>query len=159
MMHAGASTPDRGTALGFARKLVLSLALAYVLVLQSLLGGLAAGAMASAAVDPGSAVHIICRGASADLPEPTDPAHHTPDCCLLGCPGATGTAMAPGLASVPAPAATFAFAEPASIGTQAAPAASLPSPDRNAPRAKSLVSRIPPVLAARTATGHSGVLP
>lgn len=122
MTRERASTPDRQAALGVARRVVLSLALAYVLVLQSLLGGLATGAFASAALDPSSAAHIICRGASADLPEPADPAQHTPDCCVLGCPGATGAAMAPTLATIPAPSRTVAAAEPTVSVAQSAPA-------------------------------------
>lgn len=124
-MRASASTPDRQAASSIARRVVLAIALAYVLVLQSLFGGLATGAFASAALDPNSDAHIICRGA-VDLPDqPEGPAHHTPDCCVLGCPGATGSAMAPAVATVPAPAATFAFAEPTSAATPAAPTANL----------------------------------
>ncbi|WP_250152540.1 hypothetical protein [Ancylobacter radicis] len=75
-----------------------ALAVAYLLVLQAFIGGIASGAHAAGGLAGGELGQIICRGIQA-APEtpasPADPAHHTPDCCTTGCQMAVGAAAPP----------------------------------------------------------------
>lgn len=67
------------------RRMTMALAIAYLLVLQAVIGGIASGAhaagLASGTMDP-----AICRGAQDAAPAgPGDKTHHTPECCFSGC--------------------------------------------------------------------------
>ncbi|WGD32053.1 hypothetical protein AncyloWKF20_09630 [Ancylobacter sp. WKF20] len=69
------------------RRMTMALAIAYLLVLQAVIGGIASGAhaagLASGTMDP-----AICRGAQDVAPSPAGPVdstHHTPECCFTGC--------------------------------------------------------------------------
>lgn len=63
----------------------MALAIAYLLVLQALVGGIASGAHASG-IGSGTLDPAICRGAQDTVPTaPGEPAHHTPECCFTGC--------------------------------------------------------------------------
>ncbi|MFT0859387.1 hypothetical protein [Ancylobacter sp. G4_0304] len=92
------------------RRLTMALAVAYLLVLQALLGGLATGAHAAAGLSPEAAPAICLGMARGDAPAgPADPAHHTPDCCTVGCQNA-------GIAALPPPAAAGLLAPLALAG-------------------------------------------
>jgi len=77
------------------RRMATALVAAYLLVLQALLGGLAAGTHAGAGVTVDAFGQVICRGASAGTNGPADPAHHTPDCCTTGCQTSAVTGLPP----------------------------------------------------------------
>ncbi|WP_428030835.1 hypothetical protein [Ancylobacter sp.] len=84
------------------RRLALVLAVAYVLVLQALLGGIASGAHAAGAVAVDAFGQTLCLGSHADPAAPGDPARHTPDCCTTGCQTAPGAALPPPVAAATA---------------------------------------------------------
>jgi len=77
------------------RMMGTALVAAYLLVLQALLGGLAAGTHAGAGVAVDAFGQVICRGASTSTDSPSDPAHHTPDCCTTGCQTSAATGLPP----------------------------------------------------------------
>lgn len=93
----------------------MALAVAYVLVLQALLGGLATGAHAANSVAVDAFGQVLCLGTHGAPTTPADPAQHTPDCCTTSCqvslgaflppPALTGLgrAFAPVLVDVPLP--------------------------------------------------------
>lgn len=63
----------------------MALAIAYLLVLQAVVGGIASGAHAAGLVS-GTMDPAICRGAQDVAPAgPADNTHHTPECCFSGC--------------------------------------------------------------------------
>ncbi|WP_038361144.1 DUF2946 family protein [Bosea sp. 117] len=76
-----------------ARMAVVAIFAAYLVVLQSLLGGLATGAHAGAASGLDAFGQIICRDGAADPQLPSAPDHHVPDCCGLGCQLGIGAAL------------------------------------------------------------------
>ena len=85
----------------------------YLLVLQALLGGLAAGTHAGAGVTVDAFGQVICRGASSGTDSPSDPAHHTPDCCTTGCQTSAGGGLPPPVAlALGAPVAAISHAQP-----------------------------------------------
>ncbi|QFR32977.1 DUF2946 family protein [Ancylobacter sp. TS-1] len=96
------SQPDRRTPATALRRLALVIAVAYLLVLQSLLGGLAGGAHAAGGIAVDAFGQVICSGAHDAPSSPADPARHTPDCCTTGCQTAAGAALPPPSAAVPA---------------------------------------------------------
>lgn len=77
------------------RRMAMALAVAYLVVLQALLGGVSSGAHAGSLVSVDGFGQILCRGAQADTTSPGDPAHHTPDCCTTGCQTSVGAALPP----------------------------------------------------------------
>lgn len=77
------------------RGMAMALALAYVLVLQALLGGVASGAHAAGGVTVDAYGQVLCLGSSASAPSPADPSHHAPDCCTTGCNMSAGSALPP----------------------------------------------------------------
>lgn len=86
------------------RRMVMALAVAYLVVLQALLGGIASGAHAAGSVDgfgAGTLGQVICRGAQPAPASPTEPASHTPDCCTTGCLMSVGTALPPAVGATP----------------------------------------------------------
>ena len=84
-------TPARTT----LRRMTMALAVAYLLVLQALLGGLASGAHAGSLSAVDGFGQVLCLGAHDGPSSPTDPAHHTPDCCTTGCQVGAGAALPP----------------------------------------------------------------
>lgn len=119
-----------------------ALALAYLLVVQAILGGLGHGAHAADRFEAArfGGAPILCSGdmlpGSLAMPTGPDgaPARHAPDCCTLGCLMAAGALPAPLAAALPVP-----DAEPA-----AAPA--LPAVERRASLARaSAQARAPPL--------------
>lgn len=88
------------------RMMATALVAAYLLVLQALLGGLAAGTHAGAGVTVDAFGQVICRGASAGTSSPSDPAHHTPDCCTTGCQTSAATGLPPVAVALGAPVET-----------------------------------------------------
>ncbi|MCJ8141998.1 hypothetical protein MKI84_03625 [Ancylobacter sp. A5.8] len=92
----------------------MALAVAYLLVLQALLGGVATGAHAAAGLSPGAGPTICLGMDRGDTPSgPADPAHHTPDCCTIGCQNAGLTALPPPAATTPL--APVAFTDMATL--------------------------------------------
>ena len=94
------------------RMMATALVAAYLLVLQALLGGLAAGTHAGAGVAVDAFGQVLCRGASTGTNGPADPAHHTPDCCTTGCQTSVATGLPP---------VELAFASPSVATTETAP--------------------------------------
>ncbi|MDR6951642.1 hypothetical protein J2X65_000991 [Ancylobacter sp. 3268] len=76
---------------------------AYLLVLQTVLGGLAMGAHAGMGVALGPAGEVICLNATTPDGQ-QDSAGHLPDCCTANCRiGALASLPPPELAPIPAP--------------------------------------------------------
>ncbi|MFK8250504.1 hypothetical protein [Ancylobacter terrae] len=92
-----------------------ALALAYLLVVQAILGGLGHGAHAADRFEAArlGGAPLLCSG---DMVMPAGPdgapARHTPDCCTLGCLMAAGALPAPLAAALPVPDAPAARSEP-----------------------------------------------
>ncbi|MCK0196594.1 hypothetical protein MWN34_06665 [Ancylobacter sp. 6x-1] len=93
---------------GGTGRILLALAAGYLLVLQTMLGGLATGAHGAARYSPELAGQVICSGlesggAQRDGGAPVDPSHHTPDCCMAGChlAGSAGTPPTPAALRAP----------------------------------------------------------
>ena len=84
------------------RRLAMVLAVAYVLVLQALLGGMASGAHAAGFVTVDAFGQTLCLGSHSAPAAPGDPARHTPECCLTGCQAAPAAALPPPLAAMAA---------------------------------------------------------
>ncbi|QIB32848.1 hypothetical protein [Ancylobacter pratisalsi] len=92
------------------RRMAMALAVAYLVVLQAFLGGIASGAHAAGSLEgfggngfgPIGLGQVICRGAQDTPASPTEPAHHTPDCCATGCLMSVGTALPPTAGTAPA---------------------------------------------------------
>lgn len=101
-------TPTRNT----LRRMAMALAVAYLVVLQALLGGLSSGAHAGSLVSVDGFGQILCRGAQTDPSSPDDPAHHTPDCCTTGCQTSVGTALPPPAGSLLAAPSAVDHAQP-----------------------------------------------
>jgi len=89
-----------------------ALVAAYLLVLQALLGGLAAGTHAGAGVSVDAFGQVLCRGASTGTDSPADPAHHTPDCCTTGCQTSATSGLPPLAPAFAAPRAAIAHTQP-----------------------------------------------
>lgn len=90
-----------------------ALVAAYLLVLQALLGGLSAGTHAGAGVTVDAFGQVICRGATSGTDSPSDPAHHTPDCCTTGCQTSAGGGLPPPVAlALGEPASTLTVSQP-----------------------------------------------
>ncbi|MDQ0348231.1 hypothetical protein [Ancylobacter vacuolatus] len=87
---------------GALRRWALVLAVAYVLVLQALLGGLASGAHAAGGLTVDGFGQVLCLSGHGDPATPGDPARHTPDCCLTGCQAAPAAALPPPVAALSA---------------------------------------------------------
>ncbi|MGA0563591.1 hypothetical protein ACO2RV_14190 [Ancylobacter sp. VNQ12] len=77
------------------RRMAMALAVAYLVVLQALLGGLASGAHAGSLASVDAFGQVLCLGVQTGPASPDDPAHHTPDCCATGCQTSVGTALPP----------------------------------------------------------------
>ncbi|MCS0501325.1 hypothetical protein [Ancylobacter mangrovi] len=87
------------------RRMAMALAIAYLVVLQAFLGGMASGAYAAAGAGYDSFAQVICRGlhgTSSAPAAPADPSHHLPDCCSTGCLMSVGTPLPPAAGFVPA---------------------------------------------------------
>ncbi|MDQ0512855.1 hypothetical protein [Ancylobacter amanitiformis] len=123
-------TTDRHT----LRRIVMALAVAYLLVLQSLLGGAASGAHAGnlATVDAfGQVLCLTGHQTPASPPDsPSAPAHHAPDCCTTGCQISALAALPPAAAGIAAPRPVVA--ERALLPADAAVAAGLQRSPKNA---------------------------
>lgn len=102
------------------RGLAATLALGYLLVLQSLLGGLATGSHAGMSVALGPNGEVICLNAPADGDSRSDPASHQPDCCTSGCRVAAVASLPPPDATPLAVPVTFASLAPLLPGASAA---------------------------------------
>ena len=89
-----------------------ALVAAYLLVLQALLGGLAAGTHAGAGVTVDAFGQVLCRGASSGTGSPSDPAQHTPDCCTTGCQTSAATGLPPIVLVLATPAVAIARTQP-----------------------------------------------
>lgn len=91
--------PGGGMPATTLRRMALALAVAYLVVLQTLLGGLASGAHAANGVALDAFGQVLCVGAhnaSSSAPSsPDEPAHHTPDCCTTGCQMSAGAGLPP----------------------------------------------------------------
>lgn len=87
---------------GALRRWALVLAVAYVLVLQALLGGLASGAHAAGGLTVDGFGQVLCLSGHGDPATPGDPARHTPNCCLTGCQAAPAAALPPPVAALSA---------------------------------------------------------
>lgn len=83
------------------RRMTMALAVAYLIVLQALLGGVSSGAHAGSLAGLDPLAQVLCLTGHAAPAAPADPAHHTPDCCTTGC-------QAPAFASPPSPVAALA---------------------------------------------------
>jgi len=94
------------------RMMATALVAAYLLVLQALLGGLAAGTHAGAGVTVDAFGQVLCRGASTGTDSPADPAHHTPDCCTTGCQTSATSGLPPLAPAFAVPRAAIAHAQP-----------------------------------------------
>ncbi|TCK29038.1 hypothetical protein EV667_3056 [Ancylobacter aquaticus] len=81
------------------RRWALVLAVAYVLVLQALFGGIASGAHAAGGVTLDAFGQALCLSSHSDPAAPGEPARHTPDCCLTGCQAAPAAALPPPVAA------------------------------------------------------------
>ena len=77
------------------RRMGMALAIAYVLVLQTLFGGLATGAHAASGFAVDAFGQVLCLGAHDSPAAPTDPVQHTPDCCTTGCQVSLGASLPP----------------------------------------------------------------
>lgn len=97
------------------RRFALVLAVAYMLVLQALLGGLASGAHAAGSLTVDAFGQTLCLGARGDPAAPANPSSHPPDCCTTGCQ----TAVTPSL--LPPTAATAALPVAHRLARQAPP--------------------------------------
>jgi hypothetical protein len=80
---------------GTMRMTMTAILAAYLLVLQGLLGGLASGTHAGTAFALDGFGQVLCSGAVKGPASPSDPAHHTPDCCTTGCNVSVGTGTPP----------------------------------------------------------------
>lgn len=79
---------------GKAGFMVTGILVAYLLVLQALVGGIALGTHAAMGVALGPGGEIICfNGGSSDGQK--DPAGHLPDCCTTGCRIAAVSSLPP----------------------------------------------------------------
>ena len=94
------------------RMMATALVAAYLLVLQALLGGLAAGTHAGASVTVDAFGQVLCRGASTGTNGPADPAHHTPDCCTTGCQTSVATGLPPVVLVLTSPAVAISQTQP-----------------------------------------------
>lgn len=77
------------------RRMGMALAVAYVLVLQALLGGFATGAHAASGFAVDAFGQVLCLGTHGAPSAPPDPTHHTPDCCTTGCQASLGASLPP----------------------------------------------------------------
>lgn len=78
------------------RRMAMALAVAYLVVLQALLGGLSSGAHAGSLASVDAVGQVLCLSMPTPGPSsPADPAHHTPDCCSTGCQTSVGKALPP----------------------------------------------------------------
>lgn len=84
-------TPTRNT----LRRMAMALAVAYLVVLQALLGGVSSGAHAGSLASAGALGQVLCLSMQTAPASPADPAHHTPDCCTTGCQTSAGAALPP----------------------------------------------------------------
>lgn len=84
------------------RRAAMALAVAYLLVLQAILGGMAGGAHAAAGIALDPFGQVICANGASGPASPADPAHHAPDCCTTGCQTSAGAALPPPSAAGPA---------------------------------------------------------
>ena len=89
-----------------------ALVAAYLLVLQALIGGLAAGTHAGASVTVDAFGQVLCRGATSGTDAPSDPNHHTPDCCTTGCQTSAATGLPPIVLVLATPAVAIARTQP-----------------------------------------------
>ncbi|CAA0097214.1 Uncharacterised protein [Starkeya nomas] len=87
--------PGGRTSATTLRQMALALAVAYLVVLQTLLGGLASGAHAASGVALDAFGQVLCVGAHNAPSSPDEPAHHTPDCCTTGCQMSAGAGLPP----------------------------------------------------------------
>lgn len=107
--------PARGT----MRMTMTAILAAYLLVLQGLLGGFASGTHAGTAFALDSFGQVLCSGAVNGPASPSDPAHHTPDCCTTGCNVSVGTGTPPVAVGFEAPhPATVAILVPVDVETR-----------------------------------------
>ncbi|WP_371347078.1 hypothetical protein [Ancylobacter sp. IITR112] len=84
------------------RRLALVLAVAYVLVLQALLGGMASGAHAAGFIAIDEFGRTLCLNSHGAPDAPGESGRHTPDCCLTGCQAAPAAALPPPLPAMAA---------------------------------------------------------
>ena len=108
--RAGMSRGAASDALSL-RRIAMALALAYLLVLQAVLGGLASGTHAAASTVSAAFGPVLCLGAHDGTDVPADPSHHLPDCCTLGCQVASGASLTPEAATAPLPSPAWSEAE------------------------------------------------
>lgn len=81
------------------RRWALVFAVAYVLVLQALFGGLASGAHAAGSLTVDAFGQTLCLSSHGEPAAPGEPARHTPDCCLTGCQATPAAALPPPVAA------------------------------------------------------------
>jgi hypothetical protein len=104
---------------GTMRMTMTAVLAAYLLVLQALLGGLASGTHAGTAVALDGFGQVLCSGAVDGPASPSDPEHHTPDCCTTGCNVSVGTGTPPVVAAFEAPRpVAIAILAPANVETR-----------------------------------------
>lgn len=106
------------------RRLALVLAVAYVLVLQALLGGMASGAHAAGFLTVDAFGQTLCLNSHGAPDAPGETGRHTPDCCLTGCQSAPASALPPPVATTPALPASPSQAR--TLAPRTAPLAFLP---------------------------------
>ncbi|MCK0209617.1 hypothetical protein MWN33_16415 [Starkeya koreensis] len=94
--------PARPTPATALRRAAMALAVAYLLVLQAILGGMAGGAHAAAGIALDPFGQVICANSAGGPTSPADPAHHAPDCCTTGCQTSAGAGLPPPVAAAPA---------------------------------------------------------
>ncbi|MBB3771785.1 hypothetical protein FHS55_002394 [Angulomicrobium tetraedrale] len=119
-------TTDRHT----LRRMTMALAVAYLLVLQALLGGMATGAHAGSLATVDAFGQVLCLTGHQPPASPSAPAHHTPDCCTTGCQISALATLPPLAAGVAAPLPVVAG--PARLPADAAVAAGLQRSPKNA---------------------------
>lgn len=126
----------RATATRFPlRRTAAAVAIAYALILQSLLAGFAGGA--NAAPDPlRTAALVLCLPGGSDAPAPTRAPHQPGSlCCVLGCVAAAQHAVSvDGGAPVAAP-ELYKAAHSRGLAS-AHPSAALPTPRARGPPAR-----------------------
>ena len=121
---------------GTLRMTMTAILAAYLLVLQALLGCLASGTHAGTALALDGFGQVLCSGAVIGPASPSDPAHHTPDCCITGCNVSVGTGTPPPTVAFEAPRpVAVAILAPADIETRYASASRGPQNARAPPLA------------------------